>query len=124
LGHTFGHAIEAGMGYGSWLHGEAVGAGTAMAADLSRRLGWLSKLDCQRVENLLVEAGLPVRAPKELSAHRFRELMAVDKKVSHGQLNLVLLQSIGKAVVSAEYTEEQLMATLTEHPNSDLPEPA
>lgn len=62
LGHTFGHAIETGMGYGQWLHGEAVAAGTLMAADLSARLGWLSAADVQRVQVLLERAGLPTRA--------------------------------------------------------------
>jgi 3-dehydroquinate synthase len=99
LGHTFGHAIETGMGYGVWLHGEAVGAGMMMAADLSWRLGWLSIGDKQRTQNLLARAGLPTHAPAELSRERFAELMSVDKKVMDGKLRLVLLKSIGEAVV-------------------------
>ncbi|HHI75934.1 MAG TPA: 3-dehydroquinate synthase, partial [Gammaproteobacteria bacterium] len=91
LGHTFGHAIETGMGYGAWLHGEAVGAGMAMAAELSRRLGWLTDADRRRVDAALRQARLPVAPPPELTPARFRELMAVDKKVLGGRLRLVLL---------------------------------
>ncbi len=80
LGHTFGHAIEAKQGYGNWLHGEAVAAGTMMAADLSCRLGWLSREDVKRVENVLVAANLPVKPPQDMSASDFIELMSVDKK--------------------------------------------
>ena len=112
LGHTFGHAIEAGMGYGRWLHGEAVAAGMVMAADLSRRLGWLSGADRRRIEALVRRARLPVRAPAELSPARLRELMAVDKKAQDGRLRLVLLKAIGEAVLSAEAPEETLMQTL------------
>ncbi|MCC2638766.1 MAG: 3-dehydroquinate synthase [Moraxellaceae bacterium] len=100
LGHTFGHAIETGMGYGAWLHGEAVATGMLMAADLSWRLGWLSAADVARVRALLVAAGLPV-VPPELSAGEFLRHMAVDKKVKDGQLKLVLMKALGTAVVSA-----------------------
>ncbi|MEO5574451.1 MAG: 3-dehydroquinate synthase [Gammaproteobacteria bacterium] len=100
LGHTFGHAIETGMGYGVWLHGEAIGAGMLMAADLSWRLGWLSAEDKERTKNLLVRAGLPVFAPAEISRERFAELMAVDKKVMDGKLRLILLKAIGQAVIT------------------------
>ncbi len=100
LGHTFGHAIETGMGYGVWLHGEAIGAGMLMAADLSWRLGWLSAKDRERTEHLLARAGLPTHAPAELSRERFMELMAVDKKVMDGTLRLVLLKAIGAAIVA------------------------
>jgi 3-dehydroquinate synthase len=112
LGHTFGHAIETGMGYGAWLHGEAVGTGMCMAADLSARLGWLSAADRQRVDRLVEAAGLPVRPPPELGAERFLELMAVDKKVLDGQLRLVLLRGIGAAVVTAEVPLDAIRATL------------
>lgn len=98
LGHTFGHAIETGMGYGEWLHGEAVAAGTLIAAELSRLLGWLDVAAVQRIENLFVRAGLPVRAPA-LGNERYLELMSHDKKVMDGRLRLVLLQAIGQAVV-------------------------
>ncbi len=104
LGHTFGHAIEAGLGYGEWLHGEAVAAGMAMAAELSRRLGWLSAADCARIADLLRRAGLPARGPA-LGAERYLELMALDKKVAGGKLRLVLLKKIGEGVVSAEAGE-------------------
>lgn len=99
LGHTFGHAIETGMGYGEWLHGEAVAVGTMMAADLSCRLGWISENDVERVELLFRRAGLPVKGP-EMPAKRYLDLMRHDKKVLDGQLRLVLFERIGKAVVS------------------------
>ena len=111
FGHTFGHAIETGAGYGAWLHGEAVGAGMAMAADLSHRLGWLSADDVQRVERLLARARLPVRGAP-LDVKRYLELMAVDKKVEAGQLRLVLLKAIGEAVITADVPRAQLQATL------------
>jgi len=112
LGHTFGHAIETGMGYGTWLHGEAVGAGMLMAADLSQRLGWLSTDDVDRIESLLTKANLPVRAPHEIDAGRFRELMAVDKKVINKKLRMVLLKQIGQAVIAETPDEDALNATL------------
>ncbi|MDH2919015.1 MAG: 3-dehydroquinate synthase, partial [Sideroxydans sp.] len=85
LGHTFGHAIETGMGYGVWLHGEAVAAGTMMAADLSRRLGWLSEADVQRVRTLFKRANLPVIAP-DLGMEKYLEFMGHDKKVEQGKV--------------------------------------
>lgn len=100
LGHTFGHAIETGMGYGEWLHGEAVATGMLMAADLSMRLGWLPSADVARVRRILVQAGLPVLPPESLSADQFLQYMAVDKKVKDGQMRLVLLKALGEAVVS------------------------
>lgn len=99
LGHTFGHAIETGQGYGRWLHGEAVAAGIALAASLSERLGWLGADDVARVESLLARAGLPTRPPAKMSGAQFTELMAVDKKVIDGRLRLILLESIGRAVI-------------------------
>jgi 3-dehydroquinate synthase len=113
LGHTFGHAIETGLGYGDWLHGEAIAAGMVMAADLSRRLGWLTAADTTRIEKLIRRARLPVRAPGSLSPARFLELMAVDKKVLDGRLRLVLLKHLGEAVVTDEYPRVELEATLT-----------
>ncbi|SFM63972.1 3-dehydroquinate synthase [Ectothiorhodospira mobilis] len=112
LGHTFGHAIETGMGYGQWLHGEAVAAGTVMAADLSLRLGWLEAGEQERIVRLLQAAGLPVEPPPGLGPERFREIMAVDKKVQRGRLRLVLLQGIGRAVVTAEFDPKALDETL------------
>lgn len=99
LGHTFGHAIEAGMGYGVWLHGEAVAVGTIMAAELSCRLGWLNKDDLARVEDLFRRAGLPTVGPT-MGASKYLELMQHDKKVQNGKLNLVLLERIGRAVTT------------------------
>ncbi|MBV5273255.1 MAG: 3-dehydroquinate synthase [Lamprocystis purpurea] len=112
LGHTFGHAIETGAGYGNWLHGEAVGAGMCMAADLSARLGWLSAGALQRTRDLIGRAGLPTVPPSDLSAERFLELMAVDKKVLDGRLRLVLLRAIGAAVVTDQFDPALLRATL------------
>lgn len=101
LGHTFGHAIETGMGYGAWLHGEAVAAGTMMAAELSRQLGWLGEGDVARIESLHRRAGLPVLGP-QLGAAKYLELMAHDKKVEAGRLRLVLLERIGRAVIHGD----------------------
>ena len=101
LGHTFGHAIETGLGYGEWLHGEAVAAGTMMAAELSRSLGWIGADDVARIEALFVRARLPVWGPK-LGAARYLELMAHDKKVEAGKLRLVLLRALGRAVIHGE----------------------
>ena len=112
LGHSFGHAIETGVGYGNWLHGEAIAAGMVMASDLSRRLKWLSAADVARVEKLIRRARLPVRAPGTLSTARFLELMAVDKKVLDGRLRLVLLKRLGEAVVTDNYPRAELEATL------------
>jgi 3-dehydroquinate synthase len=99
LGHTFGHAIENGMGYGVWLHGEAVAAGTMMAADLSRRMGWLSEQDVARVGTLFQRAGLPVRGPG-MGAGKYLGLMGLDKKVVSGKIRFVLLQALGRAVMT------------------------
>lgn len=111
LGHTFGHAIETGMGYGEWLHGEAVSAGTLIAAELSCRLGWLDAKAMDRIESIFVRAGLPVFGPK-LGVSKYLELMSHDKKVQDGKLRLVLLQEIGKAVVSEQATVEQIGAAI------------
>jgi 3-dehydroquinate synthase len=112
LGHTFGHAIEAGMGYGSWLHGEAVAAGMVLASDLSQRLGWVDEQVVQRVKALLQSAGLPVSPPAELDATRMLQLMSVDKKVAAGKLRLVLLRAIGSAVLSGDVPASALRQTL------------
>ncbi len=111
LGHTFGHAIETGLGYGEWLHGEAVAAGTLIAAELSVRLGWLAAGDVLRIEQLFLRAGLPVRAPK-LGVARYLELMRHDKKVEDGKLRLVLLERIGRAVVSDVASEADIAAAI------------
>jgi 3-dehydroquinate synthase len=112
LGHTFGHAIETGMGYGNWLHGEAVGTGMCMAARMSMQLGWLDASSYTRIERLIGAAGLPIRPPDAVSADQFLQLMAVDKKVLDGQLRLVLLRGIGQAVISAEFDPAVLRQTL------------
>jgi len=111
LGHTFGHAIETGMGYGVWLHGEAVAAGMVMAARLSRRLGWITEADAARVDDLLARAGLPVRGPS-LGVERYLELMRRDKKVVDGKLRLVLLQRIGCARIQDDVPAAEVCATI------------
>nr|WP_312969431.1 3-dehydroquinate synthase [Pseudomonas sp.] len=112
LGHTFGHAIETQMGYGVWLHGEAVAAGTVMALEMSYRLGWINADERDRGIRLFQAAGLPVVPPREMTPAQFLEHMAVDKKVLDGQLRLVLLRSLGEAVVTSDYPAEILSATL------------
>lgn len=112
LGHTFGHAIETAMGYGTWLHGEAVATGMLMAADLSWRLGWITQTDVTRVKTILQAANLPVVPPQEITPEQFLTLMAVDKKVLAGKLRLVLLRDLGHAVVSADFPLETLEQTL------------
>lgn len=114
LGHTFGHAIETGMGYGVWLHGEAVASGMVMAARLSNKLGWISENDVSRVIDLLERANLPVTAPDQMNADKFIELMALDKKVSDGVLKLVLYKSVGNAIISKDYTDAILRETISE----------
>ena len=102
FGHTFGHAIESGMGYGVWLHGEGVGAGMLMAAELSRRLGLVDAAFCARLQALVARAGLPVRAPvldAGDNAGRYLELMRVDKKAQAGEIRFVLIDGPGKAVL-------------------------
>lgn len=113
LGHTFGHAIETHMGYGVWLHGEAVAAGTVMALEMSRRLGWIDAAERDRSIRLLRAAGLPIVPPQEMTSAHFLEHMAVDKKVIDGQLRLVLLSRLGEAVVTADYPGNILDETLS-----------
>ena len=112
LGHTFGHAIETHQGYGVWLHGEAVAAGTVMALEMSRRLGWISTADRDRAMRLFQAAGLPVVPPADMTPNDFLEHMAIDKKVLDGRLRLVLLRRLGEAVVTGDYPHEILHATL------------
>ena len=113
LGHTFGHAIEAGMGYGNWLHGEAVAAGTMLAAELSQRMGLISEADVARMSELFRRAGLPTRAPA-LGVEAYLGHMGVDKKVEGGRMRFVLLRRLGEAFVTAEVPKAMLWATLTE----------
>ena len=112
LGHTFGHAIENAMGYGVWLHGEAVAAGTMLAADLSQRLGWLTAAEVTRIHALLSKASLPLDAPK-LGTEKYLDLMRMDKKVADGKIRLVLQQGIGKSVITSDYDVEKLKQTLS-----------
>ena len=110
FGHTFGHAIEAGMGYGAWLHGEAVGCGMVMAADLSHRLGYIDAGTVERIRNVVAAAGLPVKAP-DLGTGRWLELMEVDKKNEGGAIKFILIKPLGTAIVT-NVPEEALLATL------------
>ena len=112
LGHTFGHAIETGMGYGTYLHGEAVAIGTCQAADLSRRLGWLADAEVDRVLSLFKKAGLPINPPDVLSPEVFLQLMSVDKKNVDGEIRLILLKSIGQASLPFGVDGHQLRQTL------------
>lgn len=112
LGHTFGHAIEAGAGYGTWLHGEAVGMGTVLAAELSSRLGWISEADVAQVESLMRRCGLTTQSP-DLGADRYLELMASDKKVEAGRIRYVLLRALGQAVLTREVDVKEVRAVLT-----------
>ncbi len=112
LGHTFGHAIETGVGYGDYLHGEAVAIGTCQAADLSHRKGWLNTADVQRIIALFKSANLPVTPPKQLDAARFIELMTVDKKNIDGQIRLILLEKIGTATLPVYVDQTLLEQTL------------
>lgn len=112
LGHTFGHAIETGMGYGNWLHGEAVASGMIMAARMSEKLGWIPAADVERTIDIIERANLPVTAPREMTTQNFLDLMAVDKKVSDGVLKLILFQSLGHAIVTRDYSQQALIDTI------------
>ncbi|MCU0896426.1 MAG: 3-dehydroquinate synthase [Burkholderiales bacterium] len=117
FGHTFGHAIEAGLGFGTWLHGEAVGAGMVMAADLSRRLGDLSDADVERVRRLVARAGLPVSAPA-LGSDRYLDLMSFDKKAQGGRVRFILLKRLGNAYIRADAPADRLAETLASCANA------
>ena len=108
LGHTFGHAIETEMGYGNWLHGEAVATGMCMAARMSQILGWISSKDVDRVENLLSKAGLPITPPEQMTKESFLKTMSVDKKVKNGVMTLILLKKLGEAIICNHYGEDKL----------------
>lgn len=112
FGHTFGHAIETAMGYGVWLHGEAVAAGMVMAADLSARLGHLGWDDAAAVRRLVEAAGLPVAPPREMSIETFVALMSKDKKAEQGHMKFILLNAIGGSLVDDRVPREQLEHTL------------
>jgi len=110
FGHTFGHAIEAGLGYGEWLHGEAVGCGMAMAADLSVRLGYLDEASRRRLVDVIVAAHLPVRGPA-LGGPRYVELMRVDKKAEAGEIKFILLKRFGETLIGPA-PDAAVLATL------------
>ncbi|KAJ9172645.1 hypothetical protein P3X46_015859 [Hevea brasiliensis] len=113
LGHTFGHAIETGFGYGQWLHGEAVAAGTVMAVDMSYRLGWIDDSIVKRIHNILQQAKLPTTPPETMTLEMFKSVMAVDKKVADGLLRLILLKGpLGNCVFSGDYDGNALDDTL------------
>jgi 3-dehydroquinate synthase len=112
LGHTFGHAIETTMGYGNWLHGEAVAAGMVMAIDLSIREGSIDEQVRQRGVALLKQAGLPVKPPSEITVAQFLEAMSIDKKNVDGKIKLVLLRALGEAYITDDYNHDKLLQTL------------
>ncbi|MFC2992286.1 3-dehydroquinate synthase [Halomonas tibetensis] len=118
LGHTFGHAIEAHQGYGKWLHGEAVGAGMLMAAELSARLGWLDEAEVSRVRDILLAAALPLSVPADMSVEDFLVRMRLDKKNIDSRLRLILLRSLGDACLSHETTPELLEALIEAFPRA------
>jgi 3-dehydroquinate synthase len=112
LGHTFGHAIETNQGYGNWLHGEAVATGLVLAADLSMRTGRISADDASRIKRLVEKFKLPVCPPPNMSATQFTELMKVDKKATDAGIRLVLIGSIGSAVIVDDIEMSILEVTL------------
>ena len=111
FGHTFGHAIEAGLGYGEWLHGEAVGCGMVMGADLSHRLNYISKPELERLTKIIQAMNLPIVPPK-FGAARYMELMQVDKKTEGGQIRYVVLEKIGRAQIQS-VADALVLETLT-----------
>jgi len=113
LGHTFGHAIETTMGYGKWLHGEAVAVGMVMAADLSLRHGWIDETIKQRTIEILEKSSLPIKSPPHMSTDDYMKAMAIDKKTLDGTIKLILLKALGEAVISADYETDLLNQTLT-----------
>lgn len=111
LGHTFGHAIENAMGYGVWLHGEAVAAGTMLAARFSEDMNWLQGNEVARIDAIFAQAKLD-KAPPKLGVDKYLDLMGLDKKVQDGKIRLVLQQGIGKSVITGEYDQLKLKALL------------
>ena len=115
LGHTFGHAIETGLGYGEWLHGEAVGCGMCLAAKMSYLAGWISEETLARTMGLIQRAELPTALPATLTASEMLGHMQVDKKNRDGKIRLVLLKRLGEAVVSVDY-DPKLLLEILENP--------
>ncbi|MGA1657131.1 MAG: 3-dehydroquinate synthase [Methylophilaceae bacterium] len=111
LGHTFGHAIENCLGYGEWLHGEAVGCGMVMAAQMSLAHGWINDTDFDRIRKLIQAADLPIEKP-QISQHDFLAAMSLDKKNKNQDIYLVLQQGIGKAIVTKDYSFSELEKVL------------
>lgn len=112
LGHTFGHAIETGMGYGKWLHGEAISAGMIMAAELSKSHGWITDNEVNSIRALLKKANLPVDPPSKIGREQFQQLMSIDKKVQDGVLHLVLMKSLGESFISSDFDQQALRKVL------------
>ncbi len=108
LGHTFAHAIERALGYGTWLHGEAVAAGLVLAAKLSHVKGLTTAAECEQIENLLLKMNLPTKMPKDITFVQLMEGMRMDKKVKQDQLRFILLNSIGQAIISDNISEQDL----------------
>lgn len=111
LGHTFGHAIENAMGYGVWLHGEAVATGTVMAAEFAESMEWLTKNDVERIKAIFQASNL-TQQPPPLGADKYLDLMGLDKKVQNGEIRLILQKAIGKAVLTSDYDVEKLKLLL------------
>lgn len=120
LGHTFGHAIENHEGYGNWLHGEGVAAGTAMAAHFSQELGYLTAAEVSRVETALISAGLPIHAPQGMSTESFISLMRRDKKTLDSGIRLVLLRALGEGCMAEGIDEARLHAFIEAYPRDTL----
>lgn len=114
FGHTFGHVIETHEGYGNWLHGEAVAAGMVQAAELSQKIGWLTCDEVARVKRVLALANLPI-TPPPIEVQTALGLMGHDKKVKHGQIRLILLKSLGKAVITSDFDTQLLTEVLSQH---------
>ncbi|CAN6961616.1 3-dehydroquinate synthase [Psychrobacter okhotskensis] len=118
FGHTFGHVIETHEGYGNWLHGEAVAVGMVQAAELSQKIGWLTSEDVARIKRILTLANLPI-APPAIDVQTALDLMGHDKKVKHGQIRLILLKSLGDAVLTNDFDAELLTDVLSQHSSSE-----
>ena len=116
LGHTFGHAIESYLGYGEWLHGEAVATGMVMAADLSHLMGWISGQDLERTKKIIHRANLPIKCP-QIPLDDFLAYMSHDKKVLNGQLRLVLMKQLGQAIITKEFDVELMKQAITRNQN-------
>jgi shikimate kinase / 3-dehydroquinate synthase len=113
LGHTFGHAIENGMGYGAWLHGEAVATGIVIAAELSCRMKLISEADVHRIRQIFLQVGLPVHAPN-FAPEKYLQLMTLDKKVEAGKMRFILINRIGEAVIRTDISDEMLLKTIAD----------